>query len=127
MNTLERKKLNLLVHLAKADGKFDKSERQLLKEFASEKGLNTTIVNQKEQSLEYSELTRSEERIELLFWALKLMHADNVLHEKELLFCKKLATKLSIKEEIVTRFDIGTLPSLDEFKREVKRCWMTGV
>jgi len=58
MNILERKKINLLVHLAKIDGKFEKSEKALLKSFLHEKGI-TGINLEGEESLMISDFSQA--------------------------------------------------------------------
>lgn len=122
MNVLEKRKLNLLVHLAKVDGRFEKSEQELLKSFIREKGLTTSSINE-QQPIKFSDFIHSNEKIELLYWSLRLIQADEVIHEKELLFCRNLALKLNFKPEVIDRFAHNPLPSFVDFDREVSRDW----
>ena len=126
MQILEKKKLNLLVHLAKVDGKFVKSERILLESFLKEKGLDESQLFEKEHPLKFSDFTHLQEKIELLYWALRLIQADKVIHPKEVLFCQNLATKLSFKPESIDHFAHNPLPSFQAFEQEVKSFWISG-
>lgn len=127
MNTLERKKLNMLVHLAKADGKFEKSEKELLKLFLSEKGLDESQLQKEEQPMNFADFTETDDKIELLYWAIKLIQADQVIHEKEIVFCKNLAMKLKFKEEIIAQYAYNPLPDYALFEQEVKKFWLMGL
>jgi len=124
MNVLEKRKLNLLVHLAKVDGRFEKSEQELLKSFIQEKGLSASSTNG-EYPIKFSDFTHSNEKIELLYWALRMIQVDEVIHEKELSFCRSLALKLNFKPGVIDRFAHNPLPSFEEFEREVCRDWST--
>lgn len=127
MNTLERKKFNMLVHLAKADGKFEKSEKDLLKLFLSEKGLDESQLYKEEQPMNFNDFTDADAKVELLYWAIKLIQADQVIHEKEILFCKNLALKLKFKEEIIDQYAHSTLPDYARFEQEIKKFWLMGL
>jgi uncharacterized tellurite resistance protein B-like protein len=122
MNTLEKRKLNLLVHLAHADGKFEKSEKELLRLFEKEKKLSAS-EHTNDHPLELSDFTHANDKIELLFWALRMMQADKIIHEQEVVFCKHLAAKLNFKSEVIDHYANQALPSFAEFESEVKRTW----
>jgi uncharacterized tellurite resistance protein B-like protein len=121
MNLLEKKRLNLLVHLAKADGRFTKSEHALLLHFAQQKGLAPEGVAATEEPLHISDFTDAHDKLEILHWALRMMHADAVVHEKEIAFCRQLATKMGLREEIVTHYATRPLPEFATFCNEVNR------
>ena len=127
MQTLEKRKLNLLVHLAKVDGRFEKSEQELLKLFVREKGLDESQLHDEEHPIKLSDFTHSGEKIELLHWALRLIQADKIIHDKEVLFCKNLASKLNFKPEIIDHYAHSSLPEYAAFEHEVKSFWLAGL
>ena len=120
MQALDKRKLNLLLHLAKVDGKFTKSEKELLQQFATEKSLDTGILETEELPMRFSEFTEQGAKVELLYWALKLVHADGIIHEKEMLFCRNLAMRLNFKEEIVSFYLENPIPEYSVFEQAVK-------
>jgi uncharacterized membrane protein YebE (DUF533 family) len=101
MNVLAKKQLNLLIHLAKADGKFDKTERDLLQGFVKEKDLPENTLDEPEHPMEFIDLAEASGKVGLLYWAIRLMQADQVMHKKEVLFCKNFAEKLKISEKVI--------------------------
>ncbi len=128
MNEIDKRKLNMLLHLAKVDGRFEKSERKLLHEFIEEKGLLASTLDEEEQPMKFGEMSdKVDAKIELLYWAIKLIQADQIIHEKELIFCKNLASKLHFKEEIVTNYVYKPLPDFSVFEREVMSFWIMGL
>lgn len=125
MNLLDKKQLNLLVHLARVDGKFENSERELLLSFVKMKGLDKKALRNNEP-IDLSDFTQTPNKVELLHWALKVMHADKVIHPKEIVFCRKLAIKLGFREEIIEHFRFQALPEYDNFAKEAKQFWAIG-
>jgi uncharacterized tellurite resistance protein B-like protein len=119
MHTLEKKQLNLLVHLAKVDGKFAKSEKELLQSFIREKKLDPQSLDFGEGPLNLDDFADTENKIELLYWALRVMHADGVIHEDEARFCKQLAIQLGLNQTIVDWATMGSLPEFKAFKEKV--------
>jgi hypothetical protein len=117
MKTLDQKKLNLLVHLAHIDGKFEATERDLLQQFITEHRLEP--IPTPESPLRFSDFSKAPGKIELLYWALRVVQADGIIHPKELLFCKNLATKLLLKQEVIENFAHQPLPDLATFKQMV--------
>lgn len=115
METIIKRQLNLLAHLAKIDGKFEKSEHDLLKKIANQNGLTSDNVDFNEP-VKFSDFSHLENKLEVLYWALQMMHADGIVHHKEVLFCKNLAVKLNLKESLVEYHTNRPMPSLEEFK-----------
>ncbi len=95
MNEYTKRKLNLLIHLAKIDGKFHKAEKALLEEFVVEEGFNVNdfriLVAAGDQTYDVDLI---DDKKEMLFLAIKLMKADHIIDKRELEFCKDIATKL---------------------------------
>jgi len=128
MNEIGRRKLNLLLHLARVDGKFVNSERRLLQQFIEEMGLADSSLDDDKGPIDFNVLTDgTEAKIELLYWALKLVQVDQVIDENEISFCNKLARKLTFKEEIVSHFVHDPLPEYKSFVKEVRSFWITGL
>lgn len=125
MNALEKKQLNLLVHLAKVDGKFEKSEKELLKLFMAQKRLDQNYSLEAHQPVDFSDLTGANEKIELLYWALRMIQADKIIHDKEILFCKKIASKLNFKTECIDHYAHKPLPSFEIFEEEIEEYQLT--
>ena len=105
MDTCTKRKLNLLIHLAKVDGKFHDAEQALIKEFVQEKGFDVTdfdLLQVSEKPLK--NLNQINNKKEILFLAIKLMQADDVIHNSEMAFCRKLAQKLGYKPAIIDAY-----------------------
>jgi hypothetical protein len=98
MDALAKRKLNLLLHLAKVDGKYDKSEKALLNLFSQKMGAANDRHGQEEKPLKGNEFGNSESKIELLYWALQMVQIDKVIHEKEIQFCKGVALNSDSKK-----------------------------
>lgn len=125
MNTLDRKKLNILIHLARIDGKFHKSEHELLNLFLKEKGLKKEPLDEKEKPIQLDELRSTDQRVELLYWAFKLVQADDLIHENEIAFCKNLAQEFSFKEELVDQYINKPMPDFKVFEKEITAFLLT--
>jgi tellurite resistance protein len=111
--------------LAKVDGKFEKSEQKLLHLFLKEKGLEETMLEEEEQPMRLTDFAHSDSKTELLYWALRVMHADGVLHAKEILFCENLAEKLGYQREIISCYVQGPMPPFEEFEKDLRNFWST--
>ncbi len=105
MNACTKRKLNLLIHLAKVDGKFHDAEKALIQEFVREKGFDVTdfdLLQGSEKPLK--NVHQINDKKEILFLAIKLMQADDVIHNSEMAFCRKLAQKLGYKPAIIDAY-----------------------
>lgn len=110
MDKQTERKLNLLVHLANIDGIFHKSEKALIKEFLSEKGINPIdfeFIRAENEKLQ--DLHLIDDKNEIMFLALKLIQADKIIDRREVAFYKKLADKLGFKPELIDFFANITL------------------
>ena len=95
MDKSTMRKLNLLVHLAIIDGDFHKSEKTLIHEFLIEKGFDSDDFNFLKTSNENLEdLHLIDDKLEIMYLAIKLIQADGIIDPRELEFCRKLALKL---------------------------------
>jgi len=125
MNALLKKKINLLVHLAKIDGRFDESERQVLLEMLRESGLSN---NEKSviPKLDPTEPKDVPSKLDILYWAIKMIKADNVIHDDEISFCKSLAIELGFESSIVDYLKDERVEAKDDFAKVVLR-WKKSV
>lgn len=122
MNRLLVKKINLLLHLAKVDGRFDHSEKQLLVTVLRESGLDGSfLASHQEGPVELDTLSEIPDKAELFYWVLKMIKADNFLHADELAFAKTVALKLNLKPEAVDHYARNEVPDLVEFGKAVQQ------
>ena len=116
------KKINLLLHLAHIDGHYDESEKSFLQAILREKGMDESYI--REHMVEVVDLEGIKDltcKPELLYWALKLIHADGRLHSAEIAFSKIIAHQLGFKPEVIEFFSSYSLISFDEFERDLKQ------
>lgn len=117
MDTTTKRKLNLLIHLAKVDGKFHDAEKALIKEFVNEKGFSVSDFDMLHEE-EFQDVHLMDDKKEILYLALKLMQADKVIDRAELAFCRDLAQKLGYKPAVVDAFADADLDRTN-FENEV--------
>ena len=121
MNRMLSKKINLLLYLAKVDDHFAESEKSLLLTILRENGLEDSYLHEHQQEIvDLEEIKDLPGKSELLFWALKLIHADHHLHPAEIFYCKVIAHQLGFKPEVIGFFSANPLTSLEEFEQQVK-------
>ena len=105
MDACTKRKLNLLIHLARVDGKFHHAEKALIREFVKEKGFEAADFQLLQETEErFQDLQDIDDKKEVLYLAIKLMQADDVIDRKEMAFCKELALKLGYKPAFVDIF-----------------------
>ncbi|GCC52344.1 hypothetical protein SanaruYs_25810 [Chryseotalea sanaruensis] len=110
MDDVTRKKLNLLVHLAKIDGRFDETEKEVLANLLSDAGLSDSLVTDKVLPVDLNDFKEVPTKTDILYWALRIIKADGIIHPDEAAYCKALAVKLNYKSEVVdyfTNHDLG--------------------
>lgn len=128
MNGLLMKKINLLLHLAHADGMFALSERDILVEILTENGLGESYINEhKLLPIDYQEIGKMDERSELLFWVLRLIAADNQFHPAEISMAKRIAKQLNYQPEVVDFYRVYPIKTLAEFNKQVKDFQMKSI
>jgi uncharacterized tellurite resistance protein B-like protein len=121
MDILLHKKINILIHLAKADGKFDDTERHLLHSLLAEHNYNPEeFLAKHDPDAHHGSLEGISGKAELLYWAIKLMQADGIIHPDEVSYCKKIAGQLKFQEGLIDRYAHSQLPSLVQFEREIE-------
>jgi uncharacterized tellurite resistance protein B-like protein len=121
MDKLLNKKINLLLHLALVDGKFQKAEKSVLKSILKENGLEEVYLElHNHQNVQLSDFKGISDKEELLFWILRLIHADGRLHMAEIAYSRVIAKQLGFNEELINHF-VGAVPqTLRDFQKEAE-------
>ena len=121
MDKLLHRKINLLVHLAYVDGRFDETEKELLRAILVEKGLDSAYLEEHSaKAVDLKTISEINGKTELLYWVLKLIHADGQLHPAELAYSKVVARQLGFKEDIIEYFKTNQIKTLVDFEKDVK-------
>ena len=121
MDETIRKKINLLVHLAKSDGKFHVSEKAFMKDLLEQKGIrnyNIDAVDFDDNPL--SSISSIVDKQELIYWCLRLIKADGIVHPDEVAYSKAIAIKLNFNPLLIDKYSSQELPSFEIFKEELK-------
>lgn len=105
MDIVTRQKLIVLIQLAKADGEFAPSEKQLIEEISRKHNFPETDLKTLFDSTESFEslgaLSNAKKR-EYLVDSLRLIMADGKIEPREITFCQNLAVKLGYNKDVVT-------------------------
>ena len=99
-----KKHLANLLKLAKADGFFHLNEYEFLLVVARKYGISAEYLQkiQKEDSASTYHLPKnSVERFHYWYDLMNMVLADNVIHQKELEYCQKMAETFGYKPEII--------------------------
>lgn len=119
-----KEKLNALAMVAKADGHFAETEKELLREIASGYGKNDKELQEiidNPQPIGNMDDLSEHQRLEFIFIAIKIMRADEIIHDSEVNFCKSLASKLNINEKIVDEYATVLNFDFTEFLKKGKK------
>jgi uncharacterized tellurite resistance protein B-like protein len=121
MDKMLHRKINLLIHLAHVDGKFDATEKDLLRTMLEENGLQSAYLEEhKSMAINLQSIAEISGKAELLYWILKLIHADGLLHPAELAYSRVVAKQLGFKEEVIEHYKTHPIKTLIDFEQEVK-------
>lgn len=104
MDETIKRKLNILIYLAKIDGKFHKSEKALLEDFVCEYNLDIKDFKSLLKNPEEMQADKIIDKAEMMYLSFKVINADKYLDEREIEFCKELAQKIGVKPEFVDHF-----------------------
>jgi tellurite resistance protein len=121
MNEVVRKKLNLLVHLANLDGKFDQTERDVLSSMLKEAGTAIDQFSENGKPILLSDYDNGVDKIDVLYWAIRLIKADGKIHPDELAFCKALALKLGFNLSVLDVLVSEPILSKAEFEEKISQ------
>jgi uncharacterized tellurite resistance protein B-like protein len=121
IDKLLHRKINLLIHLAHVDGKFDESEKELLRGILIENGLHAVYLeDHRAMGVDLKAIAEIPGKTELLYWVLKLIHADGQLHPAELEYSRVVARQLGFREEVIEQYSTNPIKTLVDFERDVK-------
>ncbi len=121
MDKLLHRKINLLIHLAHVDGKFDETEKELLRAILIENGFHSDYLEEhNSMAVNLKAVSEIPGRVELLYWVLKLIHADGQLHPAELAYSRLVAKQLGFKEDVIDHYRTNPIKALINFEKEVK-------
>ncbi len=121
MDETLKKKINLLVHLAKSDGKFHTAEREFLDSLLMERGVTNYDLDKVKVDHNFSVFTSTLDKQELLHWSLQLIKADGIIHADEIAYCKALALKLKFNPSVIDHFANLVMPDFKIFKETVRK------
>jgi uncharacterized tellurite resistance protein B-like protein len=120
MDALTRKKINLLVHLARIDGQLDVSEQDMLHQLLKDHEIAELDWKNKSR-INLDDYKNVPSKSEILFLALRMIRADGIIHPDEVAYCKALAIKLDFNPEIIDHYSHGEFPTLIDFKNQINR------
>lgn len=120
MNQVLEKKINILIHLANADGHFDVTEKAFIKDLLVERGVDHKQLDEALSKDSLKDIHTIVDKEQALYWALQLVRVDGVLHTDEIAFCKTVAFRLKFLPEVVDAYKDKALPEFNVFKIEVE-------
>lgn len=118
MDQVLQKKINLLIHLANADGNFDVSEKAFIKDLLTERGIDHKKMEAFERN-NLHDIQTIVDKEQALYWALQLVKIDGVIHIDEIAFCKAIAFRLKFLPAVIDEYANKDLPEFSVFKKEV--------
>jgi uncharacterized tellurite resistance protein B-like protein len=102
-----RKLINMLIQLAEAEKHFARAERELIIKIATERNFpyeTITDIIRNPEPIESIENLTHDQRYEYLFLCVELIFADRNIFDSEIVFAKKLASKLGFKNQVIDYF-----------------------
>ncbi len=104
MDSVTKKKLNILIQLAEADKHFAKSEREMILRIAREHNFDeeevTNLIRNPEPFEDLGALSQPQ-KTDYLISSIQLIFADQKVFESEIIFAKNIAIKLGFKKIVV--------------------------
>ena len=124
MDEVIRKKINILVHLAKIDGDFADTEKEVLYDISRKIGRKDheidDIINHPEPVGDMGKLS-DYHRLEFMYLAIKLIRADGLIQDSEVEYCNSLADKLGIDHKVVDDYATRLELNFDDFLENAKK------
>jgi uncharacterized tellurite resistance protein B-like protein len=97
--------LNVMVQLAKIDGKVAAAEYEFIKRIAGDNGIPESEVqrlfNEEESKIQVGSLS-DDRKFEYIYNLTKLMEIDGTIRIEEYKFCNRIANKLGYRESVLT-------------------------
>ena len=110
--------INILVQLAKVDGKAFESELEVIRKIGSSKLLSDQDIEKAIQTAEAFdpipdvEHFSKSEKLELIYDLVEVMKADGIIHKEEMKFCLAMTRKLGFDEDAL--FELVSNTVVDE-------------
>ena len=113
-----------LLALARADGAIHENEKAMLFKIGLKYGLKDRQINvlmESEEEFEVNVPDNHNDKMNVLYDLMLMVHADGVVEKKEIAFCEGVVKKFGMKKEVVRWlldevFEKGTPPSPDDWK-----------
>ncbi len=99
-----KKQLSILIQLAKIDQHFDQPEKALIREFGKKYNIEKNELREIEQNpISLGEIgsIKLDEKIELLYNAIRLAKVDRKILPNEIVFCQDIATNLGFRRSVI--------------------------
>jgi len=126
MNVILKMQLNVLVHLAMADGEISKEEMECLQTIAGNHGIEAAELQELiryPRPMESLGALSNDAKFEYLYSIVQLMNADQEVDKREIHFCQNLALRLGYYKEVVDELWSELLNNKDLInnKQEIKK------
>ncbi len=99
-----RKQLSILIQLAKIDQHYDQPEKILIRDFGMKYNIGKDELREIERNPVYIGeigLFTIDEKVELLYNAIRLAKVDRKILPNEIIYCQDIATKLGLKRSVI--------------------------
>ena len=124
MEGLIKKKLNALAQIARIDGHFADSEKEVLYEIARKYGKNDEelqhIIDNPTPIDDLNDLSEFH-KLEFMYIAIKVMRADGLIYESEVEFCKNLAKKMDLDTGVVDEYSTVEDLNFENFLEDARK------
>jgi len=102
-----KKQLSILIQLAKIDRHYDQREKEFIRDFSMKYNIGRNELEEIERNPIYIgkiDLFTIDEKIELLYNAIRLAKVDRKILPNEIIFCQDIATKLGFRKSVIGAF-----------------------
>ncbi|GJM28307.1 MAG: hypothetical protein DHS20C17_09420 [Cyclobacteriaceae bacterium] len=126
MNVILKMQLNVLIHLAMADGEITSEEQECLEGIAGSHGVSNSELMElirNPKPLESFGALSNDLKFEYLYSIVHLMNVDQDVDQREIHFCQNMAMRLGYYKEVIDELwsEILDDKNLKENKEELKR------
>ena len=123
MNVVLRMQLNVLIHLAMADGEISIEEKECLTNIAESNGVSPQELEElirNPKPMESFGALSNDTKFEYLYSIVQLMNADQNVDKREIHFCQNLALRLGYYKEVIDELWSEILENINN-KQELKK------